>query len=499
MKSGARKILTMALCLLLLVPVLASCADGEVRSPSASHIYNATPTPARLFSGTDDEEGDTDAGLFYSPRPLSGTLRIGAVSEDLYNYSSLAAGFMALYPDVSIEFDCEFAAGEGTRLPEEEYEARAAGYPQQQYEQLAGVHPPDLIIPAFNLAWAAGQGFLCDMNTFMDDDSEFKREDYFENVFEQKEWEGELLSFPTSVFIFYGVQFNTRVTEALGIDIDLYRSVTPMDILEIYCAALDAGVAGEDFFLQFGDGGKQGLWLYEVESFLQTEQRTASFDSSECIAFLEASQRIQTKKTGFQHSPIIFNAMKKLAVSNDALINIERMRCSFEWIDSLFGVDHASKMLPLVTRQGEHLWYCTELAIPENSQNKELAWEFIKYCIWESETVAHSQFEQKNLGRIDGDRWFLNAVPMNRNNCQKYIAQLSEEAEADYSAEYALIADWMDNLKGDINGRSLGLSYSDFSDILTEFYDLRSIAADQCAEKMQERAEAYFAELAHGE
>ena len=286
------------------------------------------------------------------------------------------------------------------------------------------------------------------------------------------------------------MHFNTRVTDALGIDMDQYKTITPMQILDIYGRALDEGVINENFWLNFRDGGKRILWAAEQQSYLHKEDGIPRFDSPECIAYLEASQRIQTKQTGSMVMSFANNAMEVLSSANNALMFMTTTYLgSFELLTLINNVEYSSKAIPLVTEDQNNVAnFIDTYAIPESSPHKELAWEFMKYCVMESEMLSYHMIDRENEGKINGDR-FMGCIPINRNNFQKYIKYCSQKTQHDYTREYELLLSWMENYKGGFFEESM-----DFEDILGQYYDSKLITAEECAKKLQERAEIYLNE-----
>ena len=474
---------------------LMSAKPSQMVTPEVSPSLEVSAAPASSVQPDGAASGtiynpEESPGTIYTPKEgLSGTLRIGGMSE--YLLSDLIRGFMTLYPGITVETDFGFTFSDNSDTGDTTF--RVDSYAQRQMTELMAGTAPDVFIPSFNYQKSEGKGLLCDLNTLIDNDPEFQREEYFENIFTAMEKKGKLHALPLTVTAPY-VHFNTRVTDALGIDVSQYETVTAMQILDIYGRALDDGVIGEDFWLNYEDAGKIALWTFSEKGYyLNAAEGKPRFDSPECIAFLEASRRIQTKRT-VETSGLTMasDALETLKEKNNALIYMDFPWISTGLIDYLLNVPpYTSKAIPLVTNDQKHLLGLnmpSVFCIPESSRSQEIAWEFIKYCIMENETATYLE----KAGEVNGDR-FKMQIPVNRNNLKKYMDAFVSRCYpegTDFSAEYALIADWMEAINqnywhsGDLN----------FNDILTQYYDSQLITAEECAKKMQERAEIFLNE-----
>ena len=479
MKTNLRKALTIILCAFLLLPILASCADSQSPGPTPSGRPSATPTSA----------GSGGGGSSGSP---GGTLRIAAVNS--YGLKELAGGFMLQNPDVTIELDCAFGPDD-LAMDAAEIEAKIDAFLRRiQLEMENGEGPDVLSVYGMRFYDLFAQGFFDDLYTYMDDDPNFERADYFENIFTALEYHEGLFAFPTTVNIPY-VLLNTTITDALGIDAHTYAAITPMQVLEIYGRALDEGLIDENFRLDTADGGKSALWQ-EWDRYWDMKAGTARYDSPEFIAYLEASARVQTQREASYHmystgsSGIV---REPLYEGVNALTFISNLRIhevtgpSFYW-NSKF----STGAIPLMLEEnGEGRTFLANdlLSIVANSQNKERAWEFIKYCVAEGENVQYGSA----VGMWYGDR-FATALPINRNNLKKYAEAYAKKqivgmsgitVEQIYMTGYEIIENWL----GMVDTSPLFFEIGNFDDILTEFYDKQTITAQECAQQIQARAE----------
>ena len=477
MKNPMRRALALTLCLCLIVPALASCAAERNESPGQT-AGRASPTPRGTEAGS---EADASA-------PLSGTLRIAA--QDAYGLTELVGGFMALHPGVTVTLDSAFGADD-PEMDEAEMVAKGDAFARRIRLEMQNGEGPDLL-NVFDMDFydLFKQGLFDDLYAYMDDDPDFDRADYFENIFAALEYEEGLYAMPTTIMMEY-VRLNKMVTGMLGVDAGQYDVITPMQILELYGWALDGQNVGSSFWLAYGDGGKSVL-LSEFHAYLDEKEGTARFDSPEFIAYLEASQRIQTQRDAFFHDMMGVTPESLFDDGTSALIHRD-ITATFNAAIMVSKSNAYTRAIPLgLGKIGrDRFFYINRvlLSIAEGSENKALAWAFIQYCIAESETVTH--WEKR--GQWNGDR-FGAFLPINRNNLKKYVAAVQKSGVGALSPSesdeiYEMLAGWAEAA----NKSARSFPYALFDDVLSAYYDEMSLTAEECAKQIQARAEAYLA------
>ena len=497
MKTKLRKALSIILCVFLLIPALASCADSQTPGPTASGKPSVTPTSTGQNGDGASGEAKTPK-IFPTPEPLSGELRVALGDNYDGHAAALVAGFMSRYPDVVVTLD--YAVGPEEDLTTEEgvaaYCAKYGAFATRMHEELqngAGadvVDVSDFSIPLYEFS---EQGIFYDLYRMMLDDPNFVREDYFENIFEALAYKNVLPAIPATVSMDY-VYLNKNVTGKLGIDADGIGAISPMQILEIYGRALDENLVGRKFWLNCTDTGRTDL-RNELYSYLDPKEKTADFNSPGFIAYLNASWRVQTEKLVSEQWTVSISGDRKKVLfmseeyDADALIYHSTYFQLSDMAHMMETTQYSTRAIRLGL--GEHgekgLFSAASLyAIPESSKNKELAWAFIKYCIEESETVRYTV----GPGQFSGDRFF-DLIPINRNNLKKYVEAAEQRYWGrDVSEGCAALADWMESAE---IVAYLGFDLGEFDDILTQFYDEQTINAEECAQQMQARAEEFFA------
>ena len=459
--------------------------DGmEVRTPSGFSFdfesASLSKKPKQNEWQNDTQEDDTSTAIGYPVKQgLSGTLRISCAFGTVT--SVLAEGFMKLYPDVNIIVETT-----DPRCP-----IAIAGFAGQIRTQLmSGEDAPDIVNVAFTIDFikAAENGMLIDLYTFWNNDPDIIQDDYFTNIIELYEFDDALYAIPTIYFLNIS-RINKRVTEPLGIDVDGITEISASDVLDIYLKALDEGIIGDNFKLVYGDPGKEIFFDHVAPDYFDRNNGVAKFDSPEFIEFLEKSNQIPTRQTVFSGYTIGagFSAFED---ANNAFTKSDWS--AFTRIAGLSRTSqYTSQGVLMLSPDGYYsMTPSGAYAITGTCKNPELAWEFIKYCIMESETAPYSE----NLGEWNGDRWY-GFNPINRNNLHKYMISTMERVTGHgfIFEDYLWLLELIERVDGLIQYEALHNEMNVF-DILTLYFDMGLITAEECARQLQERAEIYFGE-----
>jgi len=410
---------------------------------------------------------------------LTGELKIADCFDSRVNGASvMAAGFMKLHPNVSIIVDSANI----------NYEEAADFDPLTAFRQRIGVQlmsgekAPDIVAQAYaiDIGKAASSGMIIDLYPYWNNDPDIVKEDYFINVLKANEYGNGLYAIPTMFTVSIG-NLNKRVTEPLGIDIDALDSISVTELLDIYLEALDKGIISDDFWFMYGYSGKNSITGFIQRDYLDNKSQKAYFNTPEFIEYLEKSNRIPTSRSVL-NSNYESTSIKNFEEKNNAFF----MQGSTSF-DNHMLFDSASSLTSggiLLTKPSgrAHAHAYQNYAISSSCKNPELAWEFIKYCIIESDEAPFSI----NAGEMNGDRWF-SINPLNRNNFRKHMqACMKDSFTEETYQQYLTWAEMVTELDTEMNMEQL--------EILALYYDAGLITADECARRMQERADIYFME-----
>lgn len=217
----------------------------------------------------------------------------------------------------------------------------------------------------------ARKGLYADLNEFMNSDTEINRADYFENVLEAYEVDGKLYAVPTS----FGVTTLVGKTSVWGED-----ALTNEKVAEI------VKMAGDDAELM--EYMTKMEWLSVslmagIDNYIDWETGKCSFDSEKFISVLELANQFPQESNwseGDLSTPKKIQA-GKILLSNEHYTDITGLQVTkaiFNEEVSFVGYPDAAGNGALIADTGNIV------AISADSENKEGAWEFIRYLLsWE--------------------------------------------------------------------------------------------------------------------
>ncbi len=413
---------------------------------------------------------------------LSGTLEISVMdnANDYTGWYPLVEGFKKLHPDVTVVLSDTSADDES-----ETAQVSLDKYLNDLRVRLFSGDTPDLVFLSSDLVSEfSGSDLFVDINELIGSDESFKKEDYYMNVVESYEIRGELYAIPTT-FMFRFARFREDIMDSLDIDMDAVHGVDYNFIYGNYNKAVENGdFPSLKYILREPYNGKDLLSVEEETACFNSEEMQINFESEQYINYLNTSRDYEAPmEFGF-----FITATEDKIFSEDNYFT-DGITSDNRNLTKIIGdIENVTKAVPVTASSGELLVYGGHLgSIPKSAKNPELAWEFIKYCIYESDTVSLSVTE---LGKWGGDRFF-SYIPINKNNFKK---QLNATAYSDEQIEQYLNA-VNSALELEI-ARIFPMTELHLSlrEIKTDFYN-GLMTAKECAKAMQDRAEIYFAEI----
>lgn len=526
----------LSFCLLLACTGCQSEQD-EIYSAVMSEI-NADESTSQLL------EIDYDSPDYIGPKPdesakptpipgdtLSGTLLIKSFREhkEFPEITWLAKEFMELHPGVEIQ--CEFDFGfweerdmaEITRRQDAFYSRLGIELASGEADYLLWGLAEDLDYSAFMRS-----GVLTDFRTFWESDPDIHEEGYFMEVIEAFDVNGQL---PILAYGFNitGLYFDRAIMDELGVDTDSLVTVNSDELLTWY---EQARKTHPDLQLLFTSPGKDTLFRTERVSYIDLETKSANFASPEFAAFLERTRNvlsgdpdlnlynelghgsgidmnesIEYRKTG-KLSPYITiwpksvnNRFEHKAMAKPALAVEQELQLYDIAHSTQQPFEHVVGPFPFVSTDG-HLvvtaGYGDNFAMPSCLKNKELAWEFIKYCFSERKDLTFDRFGYTSC------HYYLDpSIPVNKANYCKMADDLPTFVKSGFVYEY--LFNEFDPVDGEELLKSMeeiltmkptnpGKYNVDVQDYLDEFYINELTTPEQCAEKVQGRAEIWLNE-----
>ena len=457
---------------------------------------------------------------------LSGELLIKRSFAD-ENINFLAQEFMQLHPDVKISFEEAVSDAEIMKLSKKEIRIKRENYFSRMRMELASGEADYLILDmrdGLDPVQLLKSGLLLDLQPYFGNDPEIDQEEYFSRILEAYSVDGKLPTIPMSV-MYNAVYLNRPLLEENGIDLSDIVTVTTQDLLDWYEVARTSEY---DLNLFFTSPGKDALFSTERVAYMDLTQKTARFDSPEFVKFLEGTaatensdpelsyenweiglmdsglfnEQIRFRETGKleeryfgppgsygyeQYGGIAQKSRSAMAalepVVHPTLLYLEQ---PMEYVAGPYPLLSSDGKLGLLSRE--------EFAIPSSCENPDLAWEFIKYCIGprEKDRIDFAHFGWPTLYTTD--------LPLSKTNLYYHLQDLVENGNSGGIVNYQFEPFDRDSIMDKVNEIfSLPLvnlnSYGvDVQEYLDEFYVNELTTAEQCAEKIQGRAEIWLNE-----
>ena len=467
-----KKLISMlvAICLLL---ALFACSNADQEA-----IYSSA-----LAEGKGESAGNAVQSVQSmapaSEDDLSGELTLRTpVAGDTLNYYAIF--FHQLHPNVTIHVEPTFTdAAEWARNPQRHTEQLAV--------ELMSGEAGDLVdIGMMTYAKYASSGLFEDLNQWMDNDPDIHREDFYQNVLGELEIHGELFQMPVN-WNYITLYFNLNMTTDLGVDV-LKRfpdGVNYKQAVELFEEMKEAGIITEETFFA---PNQSAAFFDEIVAgdFVDLESGTCTFDSPEFVDYLEAVDSLpwdHTMKQGMDYGSNWIMFSPRDYFCNRYVVSVQSMAGAN---GQTAGLSCTPAILCRTVGGGYPFQVSSSLAITSFSENKELAWEFIKFVV----NTREFPEEIKPYNYVDGwnlDALYCSYMPVNREN---YLGAARGMGWSDLLIqqfdEYNKQMDTYLSLSAELNYALL--------DIKEDFFDNNLITAEECAQQMQERAELYLKE-----
>ncbi len=424
---------------------------------------------------------------------LSGVLEISSFEgpDEINHWWNLAQGFMKLHPNVEIVVS-DTIPNSSPLIPTEQSTLEKEKYIADLRIRLISGDAPDLIFGGFEIiSDFAPSDVLWDLNEYIESDETFVEEDFYMNIIRANEIGGSLVGIPIGFYDANSIRFNTDMLDAVGISLDGVETVDYKFVMNTYEKLLESGKFPELKYVDVEASKSYALFLYEeIYACIDFESLTANFDTENFRDFLETMNAYMSTVTEIgvydNGSPIFTDETYFLEMPHSVLFNnISKYLRDYE---------NASELYPMLSTTGEHIIYTYDnMSIPKNAKNPELAWEFIKYCTYESEKVG-TYLNYQTVGHWDGDR-FNGALPINKGNLEKYLKASMVGLPENYSEKMITYLDELTSYPTRQISMFDTLLFDLTEIILTDLYYTQLIDVDECIKQLQDRANIYFAEM----
>lgn len=377
-----------------------------------------------MLSGcSNDMKIDNNRPVTEKNNKLSGKLTVSTVFDGYIDI--FAEEFMDMHPDVEIIVE----RPENNKVL---YMYRVA------IDLMSGTASDLIDLSGLDINHKAQSGLLVDLYDFMDNDPNFNKSDYYTNIFEAMEYEGGLYAMPLS-FNYDLVYISKPLAESIGLDYESYKNINYTEMLDIYEKVKKNHPAPDEFYLMPGVG-KESFFRYESVDFFDIETGDANFDSDEFLQHLKLTKKLNTvyhpetmewdfTRVGAGNEDFLIEdfMFAKFTTSN---IDMARMMIEFE---------NTINPIPFLSSKGKAPFsnLLSTYAISQNCENKELAWEFLKYCVSAKELPTFESEEDEYKYSF----MFLGNIPINIENFYTYF-RYGFDDEVKWCEERGLEANW---------------------------------------------------------
>ena len=217
----------------------------------------------------------------------------------------------------------------------------------------------------------ARKGLYADLNEMMEQDADINREDYFENVLKAYEVDGKLCAIPTSFAV-------TTLVGKKDVWGDV-KNVTLEDVKKVMDAAPDN--------VSLMDNMSKSYFMYlmtqgMIGNLVNWETGECAFDSDEFIAILEMANTFP-KEYDYENQSM--STPEKIQNGSVLLYGESFYEISsYQVVNAFFDAETVAIGYPGVEGNGALIENSSNLlAVSNDSEYKEAAWEFVKYMISE--------------------------------------------------------------------------------------------------------------------
>ncbi len=464
---------------------------------------------------------------------LRGTLHIKSLDQrgDMPSIYWLAREFMDMHPMAHIEI--EYGGKFREKLTKAEREIRSqAFFDRIRIEMVAGSADYLLYGAAGGMDYVpmSGTGLLVDMKKYWGQDPDIRDEDYFTEILEAFQVDGRQTVLPMGFHV-SGVYLNRQALEEIGADPDSMVAVDPYQLLDWYGQVRDLH---PDMQLFFSAQGRDALFPIEATRYIDLENREAHFDSPEFIDFLTRTGSVINDdplldpqwERGWGNGLLLNAALlyqdtgkiagsvahfadsgfpeeQNIVVNGRPSLAVEGTLSLFELVEAQqHMLEYTAGPLLLESSQGR-LGVTSSIesfAMPASLQNKELAWEFIKYCMAERENLGFSS----SYGYTGQHYYMHDAMPVNKANFYKMAQKVPQDVTGVFGGTAIELLrpqevdlDAMAWYMGQVLARDpvdLGKYAIDLQEDLDKYYVNELITPQMCAEKLQARTEIWLYE-----
>lgn len=201
-------------------------------------------------------------------------------------------------------------------------------------------------------------------------------------------------------------------------------------MIDIYEKVKKTHPLPDEFYLMPGIV-KNSFFKYESIDFFDIETGKANFDNEEFIQNLKLTKNLNTVYHPERHD----GNFTRVSVGNEDFLKEDFMFAEFtsntiDMAKMMIEFQNTKDPIPLLSSEGKAPFsnLLGTYAISSNCKNRELAWEFLKYCISAKDIL---DFEDERYD-LDYSFMFLGNIPINIENFYTYFRHNFEQEINDY-------------------------------------------------------------------
>lgn len=355
MKTKGRKLLALFVCMVCL---FSGCGNAQTQN---EENLQSDGTDISSSNGTTEQEEE------YVQPEMKGEITVSSFMEQEF-LTAAAEQFMDLYPDVKVTVNVyNETSGAGS----------VEDYQNYLNTKIMTGKAEDIILNSFlPVEKYSEMGVFEDLGRYISLTPEFTEENYFMNVLQSaKEKSGEIYLIPyMAKFDVVGFS-DTLLSEQTGMENRL-QSAGFSDRMEI-AKELVSNTSKKNAFLIMTNEVQYADYLIEdkLSDFIDVEKKSVNLDSDAYITLLKEVKELSDNHA-FDADVDFYNTEYYYAATCDYDV-----QAAFYELDEQSGLSYS---MPIADSEGKvavNANYC--MALNSASQNKDLAWEFMKYLLSE--------------------------------------------------------------------------------------------------------------------
>ena len=307
-----------------------------------------------------------------------------------------------------------------------DYEKKFVEMTDKVYLDMLSGDGPDILLNFSTYSQFFSEEVLLDLNTMIDGENGFKRDEYFDNVLRAFEYNGKLFNIPVSVMM-TGYLVNADVVgDRENWTYDDFLQVTSQlpDKMSVFSDMSCKSVLSE-------------LLSVSGSAFINYEKKETYFEGEDFKKILEIAKKygdpnINPDAQGWEmeyHDPEEMLANDLLLMSDAWLYGIDE----YARLMSLRGGKVKLMGAPSVNGGGLTAYSRVDLAISATSSHQQEAWDFIRFLFTEEQQL---KFSESSSGMPLNRLAFAEKIDQQYESYQQYKKEMQEGQASDAKSSY---------------------------------------------------------------